>query len=189
MHKKFNLECLLNFLCISKFKPKIFKLNCNLAFNEPVPAQFQLSTKVIQFELWDENRPTRFILIQGFTRSSKESEPRSDFLYFWRITSPSSDGKPSYLLGSVNVPHLKVLPALPDNVKEALEVLTKISSAICCKATFEVELFYRLATESDGWKWTFSAHLSEDAVIKSTSSIQTRGVPSASFLVSAMDAI
>ena len=34
MHQKFNLNILLNFLCISKFNFKIFKFNFNLGFDD-----------------------------------------------------------------------------------------------------------------------------------------------------------
>ena len=48
-----------------------------------------------------------------------QAQPKASYL--WRITSPHY-GAPSYLFGTVHRNPTQILPHLPDNVLEALEV-------------------------------------------------------------------
>ena len=62
------------------------------------------------------------INVSAGNQQSTDEGHDSNFPYFWRIASPSATNKPSFLLGIVTLPHSSIIPALPDNVKEALEV-------------------------------------------------------------------
>ena len=53
------------------------------------------------------------------TKPDDQAQPKASYL--WRITSPRH-GAPSYLFGTVHRNPTLILPHLPDNVLEALEV-------------------------------------------------------------------
>ena len=82
-------------------------------------------------------------------KKSEDENQESTFPYFWRIAPQSGSNQPSFLLGIVSLPHYKILPALPDNVKKALEVITLRLPFVC--SCLNLNCFFQESHEI-GWQ-------------------------------------